>query len=201
MGVHNDFTCSYSESLARALELDDPSEARMATFGLLGQLKAAGVTGADLRTKYEVKVMGAWRNCSEHPLETMPLAMCDRRTVGTDELVDAEANIKGGVLSTVSAMPNDAHRWYWYPAMTNEEVFSSRRTTARTPAAAASSTQRSSHMGPSRSMGASVAKLVCCAWCPVARHIHLAAGMVKVSQSAVSLLHSTYNNNNNPAFL
>merc|ERR1712072_882516 len=50
--VHNDFTCSYSESLARALELDDPSEARMATFGLLGQLKAAGVTGADLRTKY-----------------------------------------------------------------------------------------------------------------------------------------------------
>jgi len=54
----------------------------MATFGLLGQLKAAGVTGEDLRTKYDIKVVNAWRNCSEQPLETMPLAMCDNRTAG-----------------------------------------------------------------------------------------------------------------------
>lgn len=123
--VHNDFTPTYAESLARALELDDPSEARMATFGLLGHLKAAGVTGEDLRTKYDVKVVNAWRNCSEHPLETMPLAMCDRRTVGHQgELVDHVLNIKGGVLPTVTSMHSDSdkHKWYWYPDMTNEEV-------------------------------------------------------------------------------
>merc|ERR1712194_330392 len=33
--VHNDFTRSYATALARALELDEPAEARMATFGLL----------------------------------------------------------------------------------------------------------------------------------------------------------------------
>merc|ERR1719473_83427 len=128
--VHNDFTRSFSADLARALDLENPTQARMATFGLLGQLKAAGITSNDLRGmgKYRVLMVNAWRNCAEHPLDTMPLAVCDSRTVGAEseesasELVDALAEIKGGVLDTVSSEACPGHEWYWYPKMRNDEV-------------------------------------------------------------------------------
>lgn len=121
--VHNDFTCDYAESLARALELEDPSAARIATFNLLEKLKAAGITPEDLRSKYRVIVVNAWRNCSDQPLDTMPLAMCDSRSVGHHgELTNTLAQIKGGYLETVACMPCSDHEWYWYDSMTRDEV-------------------------------------------------------------------------------
>lgn len=135
--VHNDFAQDYDEYLAYALDSNDPDHdhavARLATYGLLGQLKAAGITGADLagpNAKYRVMVVNAWRNCSDYALETMPLAVCDRRTVAmSGELVDHTNLVSGGTssqpyrtLKTRSSEYTTEHKWYWYPAMRNDEV-------------------------------------------------------------------------------
>jgi hypothetical protein len=142
--VHNDFTESYASELAKALDAnhDEPyisvgddnksverqdtkHKESLASFGLIDQLRSAGVTGYDLRFKYRVLVVNAWRNVSDEPLKTMPLAVCDMRSVGASgELVNIKSKIMGGFLETVTATDSgaSAHQWYWYPDMTKDEV-------------------------------------------------------------------------------
>lgn len=130
--VHNDFAPSYAEMLALALEQaakqDGATEGAchnsgIAEFGFLEQVKSAGITADDFRHRYQLVVVNAWRNCDDLPLDTMPLAMCDRRTVGHHgELVNITSKIKGGTLETVSSMHSGDHKWYWYPGMTKDEV-------------------------------------------------------------------------------
>jgi len=53
----------------------------------------------------------------------MPLAVCNKRTVGTcGELVDAMSQVKGGKITAISAMHNPAHKWSYYPDMRKNEV-------------------------------------------------------------------------------
>lgn len=136
-GVHNDFSPMFREELAQALELVWSNEdSKLASgMGMVGapvstlqQLKEAGITPADLRseTKYRVMVVNAWRNCSPHPLETMPLAVCDRRTVADSDLVPHKVVpfIGDGVHTAIgsSTAYSAGHEWYYYPGMQQDEV-------------------------------------------------------------------------------
>jgi hypothetical protein len=67
-----------------------------------------------------------WRTFSPAP-QDVPLAVCDARTVGTPDLVPADANFDqhGVVIRSFEALLlryNPAHRWLYFPNMQPDEV-------------------------------------------------------------------------------
>jgi len=114
MEVHSDFTDAYKSDLVRSLEL---GREVTPTFGIFGELQAAGVTGAELSAS-RVMVVHAWRNVSEQPLRDFPLALCDARSVEEAELI--RERVSG--LERYRAIHQDRHRWYWFPDMMKNEI-------------------------------------------------------------------------------
>jgi len=50
------------------------------------------------------------------------VAVCDARTVATTDLVPIELKFKDGRGENLSVTFNDAHRWFYFPFMTPDEV-------------------------------------------------------------------------------
>jgi len=119
--VHNDYCEGYAEALAEGLSSD--SEAQV-SFGLIEKLKESGITPEELRESRLVMI-NAWRNISQNPLRRDPLVVADRRTVGDAELVRHDPftlNGTGNGLEVMYSKYSSAHRFYWHPDMTKDEV-------------------------------------------------------------------------------
>mmetsp|Transcript_126874 Transcript_126874/g.406266 ORF Transcript_126874/g.406266 Transcript_126874/m.406266 type:complete len:388 (-) Transcript_126874:381-1544(-) len=112
--VHSDFTDAYKEALVRSLST---GREQTPTFGIFEQLLEKGVTAEELRGS-RVVVVHAWRNVAEAPLRDCPLALCDGRSVGAEELI--RERVSG--LERYRAMHRPSHRWYWFPEKTKHEV-------------------------------------------------------------------------------
>ncbi len=56
------------------------------------------------------------------PVESFPLAICDARTVSTDDLVISERRYPNRVGQTYAITYNPQHRWFWFPRMRREEA-------------------------------------------------------------------------------
>lgn len=114
--VHVDFTASSAERYVRGLyERTEPGGPGYSRFAILGQ----------------------WRAFTPPP-QDWPLALCDARSVGPDEgvantlvMVDALpegeaafAEIPGEdrMLAASVFVHNPAHRWWWFPNLTREEL-------------------------------------------------------------------------------
>lgn len=128
--VHNDYTQSYLDELVAAMRLDpiaeteaaavERTERRNMLLSLAVKVRGAGVTVEDLRERYQVVVVNAWRHLGDDPraVESCPLAVCDNRTVAAEDLVVA---VNGGQENPF-ARHSPRHAWYWYPRMTRKEV-------------------------------------------------------------------------------
>ena len=114
--VHNDFTSIYGDALIRSFEQEDG-----VTFGNVDEMKAAGVTEEVMRNSRLVMV-NTWRSVSDEPLQRNPLAVCDVRTVGLDELVASRLGGNADSLEVYSSMFSPEHEWYYYPEMNKDEV-------------------------------------------------------------------------------
>jgi len=66
-------------------------------------------------------IVQVWRPI-RHPVETFPLAICDARSVATDDLVVSERRYPNRVGQTYAVTYNPDHRWYWFPLMRREEA-------------------------------------------------------------------------------
>ena len=66
-----------------------------------------------------------WRSLRPPP-QDRPLALCDLRTVGANDLVPADAIANPGALAHVAEflmlLPNPTHRWVFFPDMIPEEA-------------------------------------------------------------------------------
>jgi hypothetical protein len=66
-------------------------------------------------------VVQVWRPI-RHPVESFPLAICDARSLSTDNLVVSERRYPGRIGQTYAITYNPAHRWFWFPRMRREEA-------------------------------------------------------------------------------
>ncbi|MEM7406470.1 MAG: CmcJ/NvfI family oxidoreductase [Pseudomonadota bacterium] len=67
-------------------------------------------------------IINVWRNIAPEPVQTHPLALCDARSVGPDELVVFEIHYADRVGENYFAKPGSTHRWFCYPEMTRNEA-------------------------------------------------------------------------------
>ena len=98
--VHNDYTAA-SGRARLGLVLDDPAaEAAVTRFSILN----------------------VWRSITHHPVLDTPLAVCDARTVATEDLVACELRYphRVGEIYLVTYSPD--HEWSYFPAMHRDEA-------------------------------------------------------------------------------
>ncbi len=66
-------------------------------------------------------IIQVWRPI-RHPVETFPLAICDARSVLTDDFVISERVYPNRVGQTYAVGYNPGHEWYWFPRMRRDEA-------------------------------------------------------------------------------
>lgn len=121
---HNDFTESYGDGIAQTIANGGIPHTQ--TFGMTDAMLAAGVSEAELR-RSRILVVNTWRSVGPEPLQRFPLALADRRSVPRTCL---RSNLIGkvpsgrprGGIEVYAARHDPGHQWYFYPAMTRDEV-------------------------------------------------------------------------------
>jgi hypothetical protein len=71
---------------------------------------------ADELLRRRFAIVQVWRPIN-HPVETAPLAICDARSISTDDFVISERRYPNRIGQTYSVTYNPGHRWYWLPHM------------------------------------------------------------------------------------
>jgi len=66
-------------------------------------------------------IVQVWRPI-RHPVQTMPLAICDSRSLSPEDLIISERRYPDRVGQTYAITHNPAHQWYWFPQMRREEA-------------------------------------------------------------------------------
>jgi hypothetical protein len=66
-------------------------------------------------------IVQVWRPI-RHPVETHPLAICDARSISTEDFVVSERRYPNRIGQTYAITYNPEHRWYWLPRMRREEA-------------------------------------------------------------------------------
>jgi hypothetical protein len=76
---------------------------------------------AEERLKHRFLEINVWRPITG-PLEDAPLAVCDARTIATEDLIASDLIYPDKVGETYSLSYNAAHRWYYFPKMQRNEA-------------------------------------------------------------------------------
>jgi hypothetical protein len=67
-------------------------------------------------------IVNVWRSSNGKPVETAPMALCDARSVATDDLITVERHSKDRIGEVQQVMWGDRHRWYYFPQMQADEA-------------------------------------------------------------------------------
>jgi len=112
--AHNDFTDGYGEQIIESLSRkgNDGKGGDGALF-FEEALSEAGLT-EDLLRSSRIVVVNTWRALNSEPLQRLPLALCDQRSVPRSCLRAA-----GGIFL---AEADPRHEWYFFPGTHKDEV-------------------------------------------------------------------------------
>ena len=83
---------------------------------LLGAAEAAD------RMYCRFAIVGLWRPTNRQPLLDAPLAVCDARSVGANDMVPNEVIYRDRRGETCIGIHNPEHRWFFFPAQRRDEV-------------------------------------------------------------------------------
>ncbi|MFB3103952.1 MAG: CmcJ/NvfI family oxidoreductase [Pseudomonadales bacterium] len=117
--VHSDYTESYGEMIK---DPDHPYRAIFEPF-----MARAGISNKNIRDATRVVTLQFWRNIGP-ALPDFPIGFCDCRTVAREDLTPVLLTEYGGVRTEFEVFavsrPNfeGQHRWYTFPALTEDEV-------------------------------------------------------------------------------
>lgn len=100
--IHNDYTARSGPNRLRDHFPDDPDQAR----ALLARRFA---------------IVNVWRSI-RGTVRNAPLALCDATSVAPEDLVPVRRESKQRIGEIQQALPNPAHRWYYFPQMTMDEA-------------------------------------------------------------------------------
>ena len=67
-------------------------------------------------------IVGLWRPTNPQPLLDAPLAVCDARSVGANDMVANEVIYRDRRGETCIGIHNPGHRWFFFPAQRRDEV-------------------------------------------------------------------------------
>ena len=102
-GVHNDYADFIDEHTGKVIEKFSEVQGMPQDKRLIG--------------------INIWRSVSPKPLARLPLAGCDRTSVEPSDLeYNLNPNAKPRPFNAHYCKPNDAQRWNYYSAMTNDEA-------------------------------------------------------------------------------
>jgi hypothetical protein len=76
---------------------------------------------ADTLLRHRFAIIQVWRPI-RLPVETMPLAICDARSISTRDFVISERRYPNRVGQTYAITYNPEHYWYWFPKMRRDEA-------------------------------------------------------------------------------
>jgi hypothetical protein len=76
---------------------------------------------ADDLLRRRFAIIQVWRPI-RHPVEMFPLAICDARSLSSDNLVISERRYPNRVGQTYAITYDPAHAWYWFPRMRRDEA-------------------------------------------------------------------------------
>ena len=121
--VHGDYTLTSAPQRLR--DLANPPKAND-TFSLMlneGEtlVKNEWVEQA-LSESGRFAIINVWRNITEDPVVTVPLALCDSQTVRLEDLVVFEIHYHDRIGENYFAKNTPQHAWYYYPEMTKDEA-------------------------------------------------------------------------------
>ena len=120
--VHGDYTLTSGpqrlRDLANPPTVNDTYRSQLAEGETL--LDEADVTRALDSGRFAL--INLWRNIAAEPVATYPLALCDAVSVHPDDLVVFEIHYADRIGENYFAKHADAHRWYFYPAITCDEA-------------------------------------------------------------------------------
>ncbi|MEM7078609.1 MAG: CmcJ/NvfI family oxidoreductase [Pseudomonadota bacterium] len=116
--VHSDFGDDYGEFLRAYYQEDDP-HAQLTR-------ERHGLTKQDFVDAQRVILLQFWRNVGE-PVMDMPLVLCDSRSVCREDLLQFKMPGYGGNGRAFDAFVvkpprHDAHRWYTFTPLSQDEV-------------------------------------------------------------------------------
>jgi hypothetical protein len=117
--VHSDFADSYGDLIRDRYRRPGADEERA--------LHRAGTTAADLAGARRLLILQFWRNLGPAKMD-MPLAFCDARTVGRDDVRAFPVSDYAGTgfdfeaLGVLAPADPTAHEWYAFPELQADEV-------------------------------------------------------------------------------
>lgn len=100
--IHNDYTASSGPKRLRDHFSDRPEE-------------------ADALLDRRFAIINVWRSI-RGTVRNAPLALCDASSVSADDLVSVRRESKLRTGEIQQALPNPAHRWYYFPEMNADEA-------------------------------------------------------------------------------
>jgi hypothetical protein len=74
---------------------------------------------AEQRLQHRFAIINLWRAIT--PVEQLPLALCDARSISTKELIPSDLVYQHMVGETYSLLHNPDHRWYFFPHLQPDE--------------------------------------------------------------------------------
>ncbi len=120
--VHGDYTLTSAPQRLR--DLTKPPTANDTLRTLLGD--GESVLDADevdrALTNGRFAIINVWRNITDTPVATHPLALCDAASVRPEHLVVFEIHYHDRIGENYFAKHADDHQWYFYPALTRDEA-------------------------------------------------------------------------------
>lgn len=120
--VHGDYTLVSAPQRLRDLSQPPSGNDTLAA----SHDREAGLLSCDLVQRVErgarFAIINVWRNIDTRPVAVNPLALCDAARVRPEDLVVFEIHYADRVGENYFARHSERHEWFFYPAMTQDEV-------------------------------------------------------------------------------
>jgi len=119
-GVHNDYTAA--SSIARIRQLAEPPKHNDTLRPRLGSKPALDPEQLDSLLEGRWIFTNVWRNIADTPVQRFPLGLADARSVSREDLIVFEIRYSDRVGENYFARHSSAHRWFYFPELTKDEV-------------------------------------------------------------------------------
>ena len=121
--VHGDYTLTSGPQRLRDLaKPPSTNDTLRATLGESASLLKHDTVDHTLVDNRRFAIINVWRNIAYEPVANHPLALCDGQTVNPEDLVVFEIHYHDRVGENYFAKHAGQHSWWYYPAMTRDEV-------------------------------------------------------------------------------
>ncbi|MFT5580427.1 MAG: hypothetical protein ACI9WS_003193 [Paraglaciecola psychrophila] len=121
--VHGDYTLRSGPD--RLQQLAHPPSGNDTLTGYLAENTALipqQLVAKAVASSQRFAIINVWRNISDQPVQTYPMALCDAQTVQPEELVVFEIHYTDRIGENYFSKFSPQHRMYYYPEMTRDEA-------------------------------------------------------------------------------